>query len=166
MHKWILVAEDNPQDAELTVRALLEGEAIEVILAQDGREALDHLSQCGAAGERVTDRPLLVLLDLKMPKIDGFEVLEHMRTHEPCKSIPVVIFSSSREESDLTRAYGCGANGYVVKPLNYPQYTAALKAIRTFWINFNEIAPVTGAGTACAASTRSAVAEPVRAAAG
>lgn len=164
MHKWILVAEDNPQDAELTVQALIEGEAIEVVVAQDGQEALDRLSQCGATSGQVIDRPLLVLLDLKMPKINGFEVLEHMRTHEPCKSIPVVIFSSSREESDLAHAYGSGANGYVVKPLNYPQYTAALKAVRAFWINFNEVAPVTSAALPCSASPQPHGAEPARAA--
>lgn len=142
MRKWILVAEDNPQDAELTVQALTDGEALEIIVAQDGREALDCLSQCGSTGNRLIDRPALVLLDIKMPRMDGFEVLEQMRTHEQCRTIPVVIFSSSREAVDLARAYGSGANGYVVKPLSFPQYNAALRAIRAFWVSFNEMPPI------------------------
>jgi CheY-like chemotaxis protein len=140
--KWILLAEDNAIDAELALRALEANEVDnKVVRVPDGAEALDCLCQHGPYETRVSGPPLLVLLDLKMPKVDGLEVLRRIKTDPRLKPIPVVIFTSSREESDLERCYQLGANAYVVKPVDFSEYRAVLQHIRTFWTDINELPP-------------------------
>jgi CheY-like chemotaxis protein len=138
--KWILVAEDNAVDADLALRTLQcdipEGE---VVIASDGAEALDCLYQRGAYEARDLGNPVAVLLDLKMPRVDGLEVLHEIKADPHLKHIPVVIFSSSREESDITRCYQLGANAYVVKPVAFPEYRTVLQNVRTFWMMINEL---------------------------
>jgi CheY-like chemotaxis protein len=141
-HKWILLAEDNAHDADLTLRALKANDANHsVTVAQDGAEALDCLYQRGRFRASGTDPPALVLLDLKMPRVDGLEVLRTVKSDPELKSIPVVVFSSSSEESDRARCYELGANAYVVKPVGYHKYTEALLKTRDFWMNINEPPP-------------------------
>jgi CheY-like chemotaxis protein len=140
--KWILLAEDNPKDADLTIRALrTNGSPGEVILARDGSEVLDCLHRRGAFEALNHGPPALVLLDLKMPKVDGLEVLRQIKADAGLKAIPVVVFSSSFEESDLARAYQLGTNAYVVKPVDFTQFVSALNGIRAFWLALNEPPP-------------------------
>jgi CheY-like chemotaxis protein len=141
--KWILLTEDNVNDADLAVRALAIGEtSAEVVVARDGAEALDCLHHHGKFCEK-RGNPTVVLLDLKMPRVSGFEVLEEMKTDAQLKQIPVVVFTSSREERDVSRCYQLGANAYVVKPLDFRQYIATLKGVTLFWTATNEPPPDT-----------------------
>jgi CheY-like chemotaxis protein len=140
--KWILLVEDNAFDADLAIRSLGEGKCPhEVQVARDGEEALDRLYRRGEFAACPEDRPAVVLLDLKMPKVDGLEVLRQLKADPRLRTIPVVMLTSSREVTDVDRCYGMGANAYVVKPVNYNQYSAAIQAIGAFWAMTNEPAP-------------------------
>jgi CheY-like chemotaxis protein len=137
--KWILLAEDNLLDADLATRALCgNSDEVEVVLARDGLEALDCLHCRGDFIGREARNPAVVLLDLKMPLVDGFEVLREIKSIEHLRSTPVVVFSSSREEVDVARCYNLGANAYVVKPVEFRRYVDVLKQIRSFWLNLNQ----------------------------
>jgi CheY-like chemotaxis protein len=138
----ILLAEDNPQDVELTLAALGEHNlANEVVVVGDGAEALDYLQQSGRFKLRAPGNPAVVLLDLKMPKIDGLEVLQAIKRDEKLKSIPVVMLTSSREEQDRVRSDNLGVNAYVVKPVDFQAFVTAVKQIGIFWAVHNEPPP-------------------------
>jgi CheY-like chemotaxis protein len=138
----ILLAEDNPQDVELTLAALAEHNlANEVVVVTDGEEALDYLHCRGRFQMRNRGNPAVVLLDLKMPKLDGLEVLRDIKGDERLKRIPVVMLTSSREEPDLVRSYGLGVNAYVVKPVDFQGFVEAVKQIGVFWAVHNEPPP-------------------------
>lgn len=138
----ILLAEDNPQDVELTLAALAEHNlANEVVVVTDGSEALDYLYLRGRFKLRADGYPAVVMLDLKMPKVDGLEVLRTIKSDEKLKSIPVVMLTSSREEQDLVRSYGLGVNAYVVKPVDFQSFVQAVKQIGVFWAVHNEPPP-------------------------
>jgi CheY-like chemotaxis protein len=140
--KHILLAEDNPNDVELALEALSENNlANEVVVVNDGEEALDYLFCRGEFENRSTGNPAVILLDLKMPKIDGLEVLSVVRKEESLRSVPVVMLTSSREESDLVESYRLGVNAYVVKPVNFQQFTKAVSIIGLFWAVINEPPP-------------------------
>ncbi len=131
--KRILLAEDNERDIELTLAALEEYNlANEVVVVRDGAEALDYLYARGSFAGRANGLPVVVLLDLKMPKMDGLEVLRHLRADETLKHLPVVMITSSREEQDLIRSYQLGANAYVVKPVDFRQFVDSVKEIGFF----------------------------------
>ena len=135
----ILLAEDNPADAEMAIDALREANlANPIIHVEDGVEVLDFLLRRGAWAGRKEEDPSVLLLDIKMPRMDGLEVLQHMRDNEALRTIPVVILSSSREESDLARSWDLGVNAYVVKPVDIDQFFAAIKALGRFWAVFNQ----------------------------
>ncbi len=135
----ILLAEDNPADAEMAIDALREANlANPIIHVEDGVEVLDFLLRRGAWADRKQEDPAVLLLDIKMPRMDGLEVLQHMRDNEALRTIPVVILSSSREESDLARSWDLGVNAYVVKPVDVDQFFAAIKALGRFWAVFNQ----------------------------
>ena len=137
--KRILYAEDNPKDVELTLAALDEHNlANEVVVVSDGAEALDYLYCRGKYKLRTSENPAVVLLDLKMPKVDGLEVLRTMRSDEQFKQTPVVILTSSREESDMVESYQLGVNAYVVKPVDFQQFIEAVKILGVFWAVVNE----------------------------
>ena len=142
--KIILLVEDNPDDEALTLRALRSSNILnEVVVARDGREALDYLFGEGAyAGRDLNIMPEVVLLDLKLPKIDGLEVLRQMRAHEKIGFIPVVILTSSREEKDIMSSYKLGANSYIRKPVDFVQFTEAAKQLGLYWLVLNELPPV------------------------
>ena len=140
--KRILLAEDNPKDVELTLSALDEHHlANEVVVVNDGAEALDYLYCRGKFQLRIPENPAVVLLDLKMPKVDGLEVLRTIRSDERLKMIPVVILTSSREEHDLINGYKLGTNAYVVKPVDFQQFIDAVKELGAFWAVYNEPPP-------------------------
>ena len=138
----ILLAEDNPKDVELTLAALEEHNlANEVVVVNDGAEALDYLYCRGKFQLRTPENPAVVLLDIKMPKVDGLEVLRTIRSDERLKLTPVVILTSSREEQDLVESYKLGANAYMVKPVDFQQFIDAVKQLGTFWALINEPPP-------------------------
>ncbi len=138
----ILLAEDNPHDVELTLAALAEHNlANEVIVAADGAEALDYLNCRGNFRSRAPGNPAVVLLDLKMPRVNGLEVLRAIKENERLRNIPVVMLTSSREEPDLVRSYQLGANAYVVKPVDFQAFVAAVKQLGLFWAMLNEPPP-------------------------
>ena len=140
--KRILLADDSARDAELTLLALEEHHlANEVVHVRDGVQTLDYLYRRGAFAMREPGHPVVVLLDLKMPKIDGLEVLRTMKTDEQLKMIPVVMLTSSREEIDLLRSYQLGVNAYVVKPVGFQQFVQAVKDLGVFWAIVNEPPP-------------------------
>ena len=143
--KTILLVEDNPDDVELTLRALRQyNVSNEISVARDGAEALDYLFATGSYAERdVTDMPAVVLLDLKLPKVDGLEVLQRMRADKRTKLIPVVILTSSKEERDMVNSYKLGANSYVQKPVNFNQFIEAAKQLGLYWLVINEPPPQT-----------------------
>ena len=137
--RTILLAEDSLADAEMAIDALREANlANPIVHVEDGVEALDYLLRRGAHAERPEGLPAVLLLDIKMPRMDGLEVLRAIRSDETLKALPVVILSSSREESDLVRSWDLGANAYVVKPVDIDQFFTAVKALGTFWAVFNE----------------------------
>ncbi|MEN9574568.1 MAG: hypothetical protein RL514_2423 [Verrucomicrobiota bacterium] len=139
MLKRILFAEDSPRDAELTLAALAAvNVANEVVHVRDGVEVLDYLYRRGAFAGRTDSQPVVVLLDLKMPKVDGLEVLRQIKGDPALKTIPVVMMTSSREEQDLVASYQLGVNAYVVKPLKFPEFVAAVKQVGAFWAVVNE----------------------------
>jgi len=138
----ILLAEDNPNDVELTLAAFSEHNlANEVFVVSDGEEALDYLYQRGRFKARPNGNPAVILLDLKMPKIDGLEVLRAIKQDDKLKSIPVVMLTSSREEPDLLRSYQLGVNAYVVKPVDFKSFMNAVKQLGAFWALYNEPPP-------------------------
>lgn len=140
--KRILLAEDNPKDVELTLTALDKHHlANEVVVANDGVEALDYLYRRGKFAMRADSNPAVVLLDLKMPKVDGLEVLRKIKSDNNLKAIPVVILTSSREEKDLVESYKLGVNAYVVKPVDFQQFIDAVKDLGVFWAVLNEPPP-------------------------
>ena len=140
--KRILLAEDNPKDVELTLTALDEHHlANEVVVVHDGAETLDYLYRRGKFAMRADTNPAVVLLDLKMPKVDGLEVLRTIKNDNNLKVIPVVILTSSREEKDLVESYKLGVNAYVVKPVDFQQFIDAVKDLGAFWAILNEPPP-------------------------
>jgi CheY-like chemotaxis protein len=144
--KHILLAEDNANDVELTLAALRENHVInEIVVVRDGAEALDYLYRRNRFADRVGGNPALVLLDLKMPKVDGIEVLRQVKSAPALKTIPVVVLTSSREEQDLVRTYDLGVNAYVVKPIDFHEFMDAVKVLGGFWAVINETPPNGGA---------------------
>ncbi len=140
--KPILLVEDNLRDIELTLAAWKRHHlANNIAVARHGGEALDYLHRRGKFEERAAGNPVVVFLDLKMPKVDGLEVLRQMKGDESLKSIPVVMLTSSREESDLVKSYQLGANAYVVKPVGFEQFSDAIKELGIFWAVLNEPPP-------------------------
>ena len=142
--KIILLIEDNPDDEALTLRALEKNNIKnEVVVARDGAEALDYLFGTGSyAGRDLTVMPQLTLLDLKLPKVDGLEVLRQLRANELTRLLPVVILTSSNEEQDRVNGYGLGANSYVRKPIDFGQFMDAVRQLGLYWLILNEPAPV------------------------
>jgi two-component system response regulator len=139
----ILLVEDNPDDEALTLRALKKNNVLnEVVVARDGAEALDYLFGTGAhAGRDTSVMPQVILLDLKLPKVDGLEVLERIRADEQTKLLPVVLLTSSKEEQDLINAYNLGANSYIRKPVDFAQFTEAIRLLGLYWLVLNEPPP-------------------------
>jgi CheY-like chemotaxis protein len=141
--RQILLAEDNPNDVELTLEALSENHlANDVIVVSDGAEALDYLYRRDRFASRAAGNPALMLLDLKMPKVDGIEVLRQVKSDANLRTIPVVVLTSSREDRDLLTSYDLGVNAYVVKPVNFPDFVAAVKLLGGFWALVNQPPPV------------------------
>ena len=138
----ILIVEDDPKDVELTLTALEEYNlANEVVVTRDGEEALDYLYCRGNFQTRTGANPAVLLLDLKLPKVDGLEVLQQMKADEKLRMIPVVVLTSSREEKDLVASYKLGVNGYVVKPVDFHEFVNAIKELGIFWAIINEPPP-------------------------
>src|ERR1700677_355615 len=138
----ILLVEDDPKDVELTLTALDEYNlANEVVVARDGQEALDYLYFRGNFMRRAGENPAVLLLDLKLPKVDGLEVLQQVKSDEKLKMIPVVVLTSSREEKDMVASYSLGVNAYVVKPVNFHEFVNAIKELGAFWAVINEPPP-------------------------
>ena len=144
--RLILLIDDNPSDVELTKRALAKRHITnELRVAEDGKEALDYLFATGAhAGRDVTDLPTLVLLDLKLPKLDGLEVLRRIRADPRTKRLPVVILTSSSEEQDLAAGYDLGANSYIRKPVDFTRFSEAIEYLGLYWLVLNEPPPKVG----------------------
>jgi CheY-like chemotaxis protein len=139
----ILLAEDNPNDVELTLAALRENHLVnEVVVVRDGAEALDYLFRRNAFAARTGGNPALMLLDLKMPKVDGIEVLRQVKSDPAVRTIPIVVLTSSREEQDLVMSYDFGVNAYVVKPVDFPEFVQAVRVLGGFWAVLNEPPPV------------------------
>ncbi len=141
--KIILLVEDNLDDVDLTVRALKKGNILnEIVVVRDGVEALDYLFGTGVyAGRDLSIMPTVVMLDLKLPKIDGLEVLRYIRADERTKFLPVVILTSSREEQDMLNGYRLGANSYIRKPVDFAQFTEAVHQLKLYWLILNELPP-------------------------
>lgn len=138
--KQILLAENNPLDIEMTLAALSDHKlANEIIVVRDGAEALDYLYARGAFAQRPAGNPALVLLDIKMPRVDGLEVLRAIKQDENLRTIPVVMLTSSREEPDLVKSYKLGSNAYVVKPVDFASFVEAVKQLGVFWTVHNEV---------------------------
>ncbi len=139
-NRTILLVEDNQDDELLTLRALKKNKVLNpVIVARDGVEALDYLFGRGRyTGRNINDLPIVVLLDLKLPKVDGLEVLKQIRVHNETQYLPVVILTSSREEQDIHSGYRLGANSYVCKPVDFEQFNRAVGSLGTYWVEINE----------------------------
>ena len=145
--KIILLVEDNPDDVELTLRSLRKNNIVnEVVVVGDGAEALDYLFGTGAhAGRDLSAMPAVILLDLKLPRIDGLEVLQRLRADERTKLLPVVILTSSKEEKDIINGYKLGANSYIRKPVDFTQFSEAVGQLGLYWLLLNESLPNKGA---------------------
>jgi len=140
--KRILLAEDNPADVELTLSALAEHNlANEVVVVKDGEQALDYLYRRGQYSMRGNGNPAVILLDIKMPKVDGLAVLKTIKEDKDLMTIPVVMLTSSREDRDLAECYNLGVNAYVVKPVNFDEFVAAVSKVGLFWGVINEPPP-------------------------
>ncbi|HXQ35753.1 MAG TPA: response regulator [Anaerolineales bacterium] len=138
----ILMVEDDPKDVELTLTALEEYNlANEIIVVHDGEEALDYLYHRGQFKMRTGDNPAVMLLDLKLPKVDGLEVLKQIKSDEKLRMIPVVVLTSSKEEKDMVASYKLGVNAYVVKPVDFHEFVNAIKELGAFWAVINEPPP-------------------------
>jgi CheY-like chemotaxis protein len=138
----ILMVEDDPKDVELTLTALEEYNlANEVVVTRDGEEALDYLYSRGKFTNRPSDNPAVILLDLKLPKVDGLEVLRQVKTDERLKIIPVVVLTSSHEEKDMVASYKLGVNAYVVKPVDFHEFVNAIRELGVFWAVINQAPP-------------------------
>jgi CheY-like chemotaxis protein len=139
-HKVILLVEDNPSDIKLTKRALEQNQiSNDLVVAEDGREALDYLFGLGQhAGRDARDLPAVVLLDLKLPRVDGMEVLREIRANESTSVLPVVILTSSDQEQDLIEGYKLGANSYIRKPVDFHQFVEAVRNVGLYWLLLNE----------------------------
>ncbi len=138
----ILMVEDDPNDVELTLTALAEYNlANEVVVARDGEEALDYLYCRGNFTMRTSDNPAVLLLDLKLPKVNGLEVLQQIKADEKLRMIPVVVLTSSHEERDMVASYKLGVNAYVVKPVDFHEFVNAIKELGIFWAVINEPPP-------------------------
>lgn len=138
----ILLVEDDPKDTELTLTALEEYNlGNEVVVAADGEEALDYLFCRGKYKDRTCDNPAVLLLDLKLPKVDGLEVLQRVKSDDKLRVIPVVVLTSSREERDMVASYKLGVNAYVVKPVDFHEFVNAIKELGVFWAIINEPPP-------------------------
>lgn len=136
--KRILIVDDSPNDVELTISALKEANlANEVVVAEDGEEALDYLYKRGKFKE-TTGYPAVILMDIKMPKMNGIEALKHIRTDPKLKTIPVIMVTSSHEERDLVESYKLGANSFVVKPVDVVQFIEAIKILGQYWVVINQ----------------------------
>ena len=138
----ILLVEDDPRDVELTMTTLGEYNlANEIVVARDGEQALDYLYCRGEFSTRANDNPAVMLLDLKLPKVDGLEVLQQIKSDERLKLIPVVVLTSSQEEKDMASSYKLGVNAYVVKPVDFQEFVNAIKELGVFWALINEPPP-------------------------
>lgn len=138
----ILIVEDDPNDVELTLTALADYNlANEVVVARDGQQALDYLYCRGEYETRTSDNPAVLLLDLKLPKVGGLEILQQIKSDERLKMIPVVVLTSSNEEKDMMRSYRLGVNAYVVKPVDFHAFVNAVKELGAFWAVVNEPPP-------------------------
>ena len=146
MNKMILLVEDNPNDEELTLRALRKANiANEVAIARDGQEAIDFLFGTGKyAGREPPAMPAVVLLDLKLPKLDGIDVLKRIRADPRTKLIPVVVLTSSSEDEDMVRSYQSGANSYVRKPIEFSAFANAVTQLGMYWVLINQVPPSRG----------------------
>jgi CheY-like chemotaxis protein len=142
-NKIILLVEDHPDDEELTIRALTKNNIMnEVVVARDGVEALEYLFGTGShAGRDMNVMPQIILLDLKLPKIDGLEVLRRLRADDRTKFLPVVVLTSSKEEQDIVKSYKLGANSYVRKPVDFKEFSQAVQNLGLYWLILNEAAP-------------------------
>ena len=142
--KLILLVEDNPKDEILTLRALQKSKiANDVVVARDGVEALDYLFGRGAYSDPASHvMPQLILLDLKLPKVDGLQVLREVRANERTRRLPIVVFTSSSEEEDLLSSYNLGANSYIRKPVDFEQFVEATTQLGMYWLVLNEAAPM------------------------
>ena len=141
--KTILLVEDNPDDVELTLLGLKNNNVVnDIVVAQDGVEALDYLFCTGKYAERDASlMPVLILLDLKLPKIDGLEVLRRLRSDDRTKIIPVVVLTTSDEEKDLVQCYNNGANSYIKKPVDFVRFSEAVQQLKMYWLLLNEAPP-------------------------
>jgi CheY-like chemotaxis protein len=140
--KRILLVEDDPQDIELTINALGEYNlANEIEIARDGAEALDYIYRKGVFASRPSGNPVVILLDLKLPKVSGIQVVSQLKSDEHLRYVPIVILTSSRESSDLKECYKLGVNAYVVKPVRFAEFIEAIKGIGIFWALINEPPP-------------------------
>jgi CheY-like chemotaxis protein len=138
----ILLVEDDPHDVELTLSALAENHLTnEIVVVRDGEQALDYLYRRGAYESREAGNPVVILLDIKLPKVDGLEVLKRIKIDPDLKQIPVVMLTSSREEQDLVRSYDSGTNAYVVKPVGFHDFIQSLKEVGVFWAVINQPPP-------------------------
>jgi CheY-like chemotaxis protein len=138
----ILLVEDDPRDVELTLTTLGEYNlANEIVVARDGEKALDYLYCRGEFSTRANDNPAVMLLDLKLPKVDGLEILQQIKSDEQLKLIPVVVLTSSQEEKDMARSYKLGVNAYVVKPVDFQEFVTAIKELGVFWAVINQPPP-------------------------
>jgi CheY-like chemotaxis protein len=137
--KRILLVEDDPRDVELTLNALSEHNLVnEIAIARDGVEALDYVYRRGAFARRPAGNPVVILLDLKLPKLDGVQVLRQLKTDGQTRPIPIVVLTSSRETRDLAECYALGVNAYVVKPVRFTEFVEAVKQVGVFWALINE----------------------------
>ena len=136
----ILLIEDNPHDAELALRALTKhGLANKVQLLQDGAEALDFMFGVDASGGNINHRPKVILLDLKLPKVDGLEVLRRLKADERTRSIPVVVMTSSQEEQDIVESYRLGVNSYIIKPVDFDKFAQSVADMGFYWLLMNKV---------------------------
>lgn len=141
-NKTILLVEDNPDDEALTMRALQKNNILNaVVIVRDGAEALDYLLCQGSYATREPSLPAVILLDLKLPKIDGLEVLRRLRNDERTRLLPVVILTSSKEEQDVVNGYSLGANSYIRKPVDFTQFMEAIRQVGLYWLMMNEPLP-------------------------
>jgi CheY-like chemotaxis protein len=138
----ILLAENDPHDVEMTLAALGDHQTThDVVVVSDGAQAMEYLQSCGEFADREPGNPVMVLLDLKMPKLDGLEVLRTIKTNQYLRAIPVVMLTSSREERDLARSYELGVNAFIVKPVEFSAFNRAVKQLSAFWTIHNQPPP-------------------------